>query len=142
MPRPAPHAASRCDAPNAADHQPATGSFPAIRRLDPPGISAELLGFHHMCVMRLPGGTESVGVVEHVPNGHEAFDPRRSGLDHLAFVVRSLDELEKWAARLTAADVAHSGVISTPRGAILNFKDRDGIALALFWDGPNPESLS
>lgn len=175
MPRPAPHATSRCDAPNAADNQPVTGSFPAIRRIDPPGNNAGPWGFHHIalsvkdrdsstdwyasvlgfeevfredsperrvCVMCLPGGAASVGVVEHVRNAHEAFDPRRRGLDHLAFAVRSLDELERWAARLAAADIAHSGVIPIPRGAILNFEDPDGIALALFWDGPQRDSLS
>ncbi len=31
--------------------------------------------------------------------------------------------------------VTHSGVIDTPRGGILNFKDPDSLALALFWDG-------
>lgn len=57
------------------------------------------------------------------------------GLDHLAFTVASLDELHRWANRLTAAGIAHSGFIDMPRGAIVNFKDPGGIALAFFCDG-------
>ena len=30
----------------------------------------------------------------------------------------------------------HSGAVEVPPGAILNFEDPDGIALALFWDRP------
>ena len=44
------------------------------------------------------------------------------------------EELDEWAARFDAEGVTHSGAIDVPTGAILNFKDPDGIALALFWD--------
>ena len=40
----------------------------------------------------------------------------------------------KISERLAARGVDHSGVIDVPPGAILNFKDPDGIGLALFWD--------
>jgi glyoxylase I family protein len=86
------------------------------------------------CVMQYPGGGFSVGLVEHTPAPPDPFDPRRRGLDHLAFTVASRDELEQWATNLTTAGVEHSGVIDIPAGAILNLKDPDGIALALFWD--------
>ena len=86
------------------------------------------------CVMRFPGGAAGVGLVEFRGGDQTPFDPTRLGLDHLAFTVASLEELEGWAARLTAAGVSHSGAIEIPPGAILNFKDPDGIALALFWD--------
>lgn len=88
------------------------------------------------CVMRFPGGGHSVGLVEHLPGDEDRFDPRRRGLDHVAFTVPSRDELERWASALTRAGVDHSGIIDIPPGAILNFKDPDGIALALFWDRP------
>lgn len=86
------------------------------------------------CVMRFPDGGYSVGLVEHIPSDPEQFDPRRRGLDHLAFTVGSLLELDQWAQRLSERGVAHSGPIEIPPGAILNFKDPDGISLALFWD--------
>jgi len=85
------------------------------------------------CVMRFPGGGYSVGLVEHA-SPPEAFDPRRLGLDHLAFTVASRNELERWAAELTRAGVDHTGIVEVPPGAILNFRDPNGIALALFWD--------
>jgi catechol-2,3-dioxygenase len=87
--------------------------------------------------VRFAGGGYSVGLVQHgAPGEGVAFDPTRIGLDHLAFVVASLDELERWAHRLEQAGVTHSGVIEIPPGAILNLVDPAGIALALFWDRP------
>ena len=73
------------------------------------------------------------GLVEHV-GPPDTFDPRRLGLDHLAFTVATREALDQWAARLADAGVDHSDVIEVPAGGILNFKDPDGIALALFWD--------
>ena len=84
-------------------------------------------------VMRFAGAGYSVALVEHTGATSE-FDPRRSGLDHLAFAVAARRDLDEWAARLTAMGIEHSGPIPLPTGAILNFKDPDGIALALFWD--------
>jgi glyoxylase I family protein len=107
---------------------------------------AEVLGFEEefreeadhrrACVMRFPGGSYSVGLVEHVPGDASGFDPRRLGLDHLAFTVATRDDLDWWARRLTDAGVTHSGPIDIPPGAILNFDDPDGVKLALFWDRP------
>lgn len=107
---------------------------------------AEVLGFEELfreegeerraCVMRFRGGGHSVGLVEHTPGHPDEFDPTRRGLDHVAFTVGSREVLGQWADRLTAAGVEHSGPIDVPPGAILNFKDPDGISLALFWDRP------
>ncbi len=86
------------------------------------------------CVMCYPGGAISVGLVEHVPSDQAPFDPRHRGLDHFAFTVDTRDELDQWAQRFEDATVTHSAVVDAPHGAMLNFKDPDGIALALFWD--------
>jgi glyoxylase I family protein len=86
------------------------------------------------CVMGFAGAGFSVAVVEHLPVREEDFDPTRRGLDHLAFSVSSSEEMAGWATRLDDAGVIHSGVIDIPPGAILNFKDPDGIALSLFWE--------
>lgn len=105
---------------------------------------ATVLGFEELfreqaegrraCVMRFPGGPFSVGLVEHAGTAATAFDPAHRGLDHLAFTVGTRADLDRWAEDLGRAGVAHSGVIDVPPGAILNFTDPDGIALALFWD--------
>jgi catechol 2,3-dioxygenase-like lactoylglutathione lyase family enzyme len=85
-------------------------------------------------VMRFAGGGHGVALVEHGDSAGVPFDPRRTGLDHVAFTVGTYLHIEEWAARLSAAGVDHSGVIDIPPGAILNFKDPDGIGLALFWE--------
>jgi glyoxylase I family protein len=94
-------------------------------------------GPRRACVMRFSNGASSVGLVEHGDGPRDRFDPTRIGLDHYAFSVGTRDELDEWAERLTVAGVMHSGPIAVPPGAILNFKDPDGIALALFWDRPD-----
>ena len=88
------------------------------------------------CVMRFAAGGFSVGLVEHAAASHDRFDPLRTGLDHVAFTVPTREALDASARRLSDSGVNHSGVIPIPPGAILNFKDPDGIALALFWDKP------
>lgn len=87
------------------------------------------------CVMRFAHGPIGIGVVEFT-GPHDTFDERRTGLDHLALSVATRDDLDEWAAKLTASGIEHSGAIDVPPGAILNFRDPDGIALALFWDRP------
>lgn len=105
---------------------------------------AEVLGFVELlredgelrraAVMRFPGGGYSVGLTEHLPVDEAGFDPRHRGLDHVAFTVADRAGLDEWARRLDEAGIEHSGVVTVPVGAILNFRDPDGIALALFWD--------
>ena len=85
-------------------------------------------------VFGFPDGAYSLGLVEHAHAQDVAFDPTTTGLDHLAFTVSSQEELREWARRLSEAGVDHSGPIAIPPGEILNFRDPDGIALALFWE--------
>jgi glyoxylase I family protein len=87
-------------------------------------------------VFEFSGGGFSVGLVKHVDSQFRAFDPTATGLDHFSFRVGSQDELRRWADHLDAHGVEHSGPIDVPPGQILNFKDPDGIALALSWDKP------
>ncbi|QGG94436.1 VOC family protein [Actinomarinicola tropica] len=113
---------------------------------------ARVLGFEEVfreegderraCVMRFAGGGFSVGLVEFGPAGGtstDRFDPHRTGLDHLALACASREDLDEWDGHLRAQGVETSGVIDIPVGAILNFTDPSGIALAIFWDGPTPK---
>ena len=86
------------------------------------------------CILGFADGGFSVGIVEHDGSDKQRFEPVRIGLDHLALTVATRDAIDEWATRLSERGVEHSGVIDIPPGAILNFKDPDGIALALFWD--------
>lgn len=87
-------------------------------------------------IFRFPGGGHAVGLVGHGRDS-TAFDPTAIGLDHLAFSVATRSDLEAWAEWLDELGVSNSGVIEVPPGGILNFKDPDGIALAVFWDRPD-----
>lgn len=91
----------------------------------------------HMAVLRIPGTGQQVGLVQHLSGG-APFDPTSLGLDTAAFAVASGEELDEWAALLNARGVVNGGVLPAPFGGMLNFKDPDGIALALFWDQFSP----
>ena len=76
-----------------------------------------------------------LGLTEHRDGSGDAFDETRVGLDHLAFAVDDLDELEAWAARLandgvTCSPIAPANTI--PGAFVLVFRDPDNIQLELF----------
>ena len=85
-------------------------------------------------VYRLSGTREMFGLVQHPDGDRSAFRPDRTGLDHLAFSTPSRADIDGWATRLDSLGIHHSGVIEIPTGAILNFRDPDGIQLAIFWE--------
>jgi glyoxylase I family protein len=61
-----------------------------------------------------------------------AFDPRRPGLDHVAFGVADRSELEKWQRHLDELGVAHGDIVDASYGSGLAVKDPDNIALEFF----------
>jgi catechol-2,3-dioxygenase len=61
-----------------------------------------------------------------------AFNPRRPGLDHVAFTCANRAELESWRVRLDELDIKHGGIVDAHYGSGLSFKDPDGIALEFF----------
>ena len=89
-------------------------------------------------------GATGLDLLEHAESAREPFDPVRTGLDHLGFAADSLDELHDWARWLDACNIPHSGVRTIvpgdtvgaePVGAMLDFRDPDGIQLEfLFLD--------
>ena len=62
----------------------------------------------------------------------EPFTQRNIGLDHVGFVVRSRAELDAWQQVLADAGIEHSGIVQSPFGWHLNFRDPDQIALEFF----------
>ncbi len=68
------------------------------------------------------------------PNGDwsSGFNPRRRGLDHVAFGCADRAELERWQDRLEALDIKHGGIVDAHYGSGLSFTDPDGIALEFF----------
>ncbi|KQZ88301.1 VOC family protein [Phycicoccus sp. Root563] len=61
----------------------------------------------------------------------DEFSEDRVGLDHVAFAVASLAELEAAAATLDELGVAHEDIKDLGRMSILEFRDPDGVALEL-----------
>ena len=62
----------------------------------------------------------------------DPFDETRTGLDHLSFTVRDIDELRAWRAHLERLGVPHSPMAEDPFGLVLVFRDPDNIQLELF----------
>jgi glyoxylase I family protein len=85
-------------------------------------------------------GSVVLDLFEHSGNGGKQFDPSCTGLDHLAFVAQSSEELQRWASWLDAHDVRHSEFRDAQGvGTMFDFADPDGIQLEfLFLD---PEKL-
>jgi glyoxylase I family protein len=69
---------------------------------------------------------------QHRDNHAERFEPRRTGLDHLAFRVASRAELDGWQTRLAELDVRHSPIVDEEYGSVLCLRDPDDIQLELF----------
>jgi len=61
-----------------------------------------------------------------------AFDERRVGLDHLAFGVADVEELQRWVAHFEAKRVKQSGIIDISYGATIVFRDPDNMQLELY----------
>ncbi len=102
---------------------------------------ARVLGWQELMGGEEAGTTFSVGLLSsgvllgfrrHADGSGGAFDPRRTGLDHLALAVDSRDQLTAWESRLGELGVTYSETVDAPYGHVLSFKDPDGIALELF----------
>jgi catechol 2,3-dioxygenase-like lactoylglutathione lyase family enzyme len=75
-----------------------------------------------------------IGLHHHESRTGDAFDERRTGLDHLAWGVAERADLDTWAAWLDEIGVAHSGVIDATQPvpySVVVFRDPDNIQLEL-----------
>ncbi len=66
--------------------------------------------------------------------GPAPFDKENIGLNHLAFGVRTLDELKQWEAVLNKANIKHSGIkiCLYSKKEFIWFDDPDGIRLEFY----------
>lgn len=85
-------------------------------------------------VMMLAGQV-AIGLQEHEANQGSSFDPTRTGLDHLAFHVSSIEALGEWTKRLDDAGIAHSIIRPIAFGSMIEFRDPDGVQLEIFARG-------
>lgn len=91
-------------------------------------------GLYEEVVFLFPNGF--VMALHSFPDGRkDAFDERRTGLDHLAFNVSSRADLDTWEKRLDEMGIEHGKIVDTPDGSALAFRDPDNIQLE-FWANP------
>ncbi|MGU3409296.1 VOC family protein [Microbacterium sp. M1A1_1b] len=114
-----------------AFYQQLLGSDPVIDfsdQVDEPGVREDRTKFYGGCVFQL--GDQVFGLRPVAPTG-QRFDSERVGLDHVSFVLGSVDELHQAATRLDAAGVEHGQVtdLSDAGMTILSVQDPDDINL-------------
>jgi glyoxylase I family protein len=63
-------------------------------------------------------------------DGSVGFNPRRPGLDHVAFNCADRAELRHWQDRLNELSIKHGVIVDTHYGSGLSFRDPDDIDFA------------
>jgi glyoxylase I family protein len=82
-------------------------------------------------VLGPPDFSMAVVLNHHPTNGGEAFDPTRTGLDHVGFVMPDRAAIVEFQARLSDKGVTQSPITDHEWGSSLNFRDPDGMQLQL-----------
>lgn len=59
-------------------------------------------------------------------------------LDHMGFRVDQRAELDEWLHRFDRLGVTHSAIADREYGAVLTFKDPDGIQFDMFYKADHP----
>lgn len=75
---------------------------------------------------------------QHDANQGETFDPARTGFDHLGFKVDDVEQLAEWQAHFEHHAVTHTPIVQRDYGAVLTFKDPDGIQFEMFFRAEHP----
>lgn len=88
-------------------------------------------GEGHAVVLGKSDWSMFVVMNHHPTNRGEAFDPTRTGLDHVGFTVADRAALVDWEKRLTDKGVRHSAITDHDWGSSLNFRDPDDMQLQL-----------
>jgi glyoxylase I family protein len=87
---------------------------------------------HTMVLMQHPATRMTFCLGCHPRSPRDLFDERRTGLDHLSFLVADRAQLVAWQARLEALGVEHAPIQDVQYGHVLALRDPDNIALELF----------
>lgn len=97
-------------------------------------------GFHRNR-LRAPGGGVTLTLTSHDQESGEAFSERRPGMDHVAFLVGGVEDVEAMEERFAELGVTHSEVKSTSGGtAMITLRDPDNIQIEVFGGPPSPTS--
>jgi glyoxylase I family protein len=93
--------------------------------------------WHAIILIHQPSAT-IIEFQQHAQNKGEAFDPRRTGFDHMGFKVDSRAELDDWREHFDRLGVSYSPVADSDYGSVLAFKDPDGIQFEMFYRENHP----
>ena len=87
--------------------------------------------------LRHPDAGITLTLTAHDAGSGDAFDERRTGMDHVSFVVPSVDDIHEFKQCFQDLGVEHSDVKPTAGGAggMITFRDPDNIHLELFAAG-------
>ena len=87
--------------------------------------------------LRQPDAGITLTLTAHEANEGDAFDERRTGMDHVSFVVASIDDIHAFKEHFAEKGVEHSDVKPTAGGAggMITFRDPDNIQLEVFAAG-------
>lgn len=89
-------------------------------------------------VMTRPGTGFFIGLDHHPEAEKLPFDPRRTGLDHVALAASSAQDVHAWAAHLDVIGVEHGPVIEGNEPmpmALVALVDPDGVPIEVIWVG-------
>ena len=89
-------------------------------------------------LLRHPATATILEFQQHEGNQGETFDPRRTGFDHMGFKVDDRGALDEWRAHFERLGVTHSPIAERDYGAVLTFKDPDGIQFEMFYRENHP----
>jgi glyoxylase I family protein len=100
-------------------------------------VAAEITGDgFHRTRLRAPGSGVILTLTSHDQESQEPFSERRPGMDHVAFMVGGLADVETLGETFDQLGVTHSGVKSLEGGtAMITLRDPDNIQLEVF-SGP------
>ena len=84
-----------------------------------------------------PDAGITLTLTQHDAGSGDPFDPRRTGMDHLAFAVPSMDDILGFKERFEQRGIEHSDIRATVGGAggVIAFRDPDNIQLEIFAAG-------
>ena len=87
--------------------------------------------------LRQPDAGITLTLTEHEAGSGDKFDERRTGMDHVSFVVPSVDDIHDFKQCFQDLGVEHSDVKPTAGGAggMITFRDPDNIQLEVFAAG-------
>jgi glyoxylase I family protein len=94
-------------------------------------------GWRGVLLVHPPSGTV-LEYQQHDRHRGERFDPSRTGLDHVGFLVADRAALDGWQRHFQEVGVDHTPIADREYGSVLTFRDPDGIQLEMFYRPGHP----